>query len=211
MAELKIPSTRDYQYGYDLAYRLARERLGEIGSLEDQCLRCGARCEGGSAVLDYLNQPCRISFSDREVSLAGGEIKIRDKILVLHYFLQAKGTPASNKLIAYKEIPGAVNYYATFYKRAIKPLVDNFGAEPAQLIEAAQAFGGTPAAHGDLSVVVPGFVRVPLTLVLWRGDAEFPPGANILFDSNITDYLALEDINVLSETAAWRLVRHRKH
>ena len=51
------------------------------------------------------------------------------------------------------------------------------------------------------------FPRVPITLVLWRGDDEFPPDGNILFDRSISDYLTTEDVNVLCETIAWTLVK----
>jgi len=48
---------------------------------------------------------------------------------------------------------------------------------------------------------------VPLTFVLWRCDEEFPASASILFDSSITDYLPVEDIIVMSEIVAWKLVK----
>jgi hypothetical protein len=51
------------------------------------------------------------------------------------------------------------------------------------------------------------FDRVPTTLVLWRGDEELAPNGNILFDSNISDYLSTEDITVLCETIVWKLVK----
>ncbi len=61
--------------------------------------------------------------------------------------------------------------------------------------------------YGDIAVTIPAFSRVPITLVLWRGDDEFPPNANILFDSTILDYLSAEDVNVLCQTIAWQLVK----
>ena len=36
------------------------------------------------------------------------------------------------------------------------------------------------------------------------------PKGSIIFDSNVSDYLSTEDINVLCETIAWRLVRQLK-
>lgn len=215
MNSLKIPGTRDYEYGHELAYKLTCERLGAIRDIEAQCKKSGASLKlAGShkiITLDYLNQPYRITLPDIEVSLEkGGEVKIRDKILVLHYFIQAKGTPESGKLISYKEIPGTLNYFATFSKRAIKPLVDNFGAEPSRLLAVAGTIGGANASLGDASVRIAAFSRVPLTLVLWRGDAEFPASGSILFDSTVTDYLTIEDVNVLCETVAWSLVRSQR-
>ena len=79
------------------------------------------------------------------------------------------------------------------------------------MIAAAEKLGGRRVDYGDIAVTIDAFPRVPVTMVLWRGDAEFPPEGNILFDSTITDYLSAEDINVLCETIAWRLVRSVDH
>ena len=126
---------------------------------------------------------------------------------MLHYFTLAKGTPLSNKVITYKELPEGASYFPTFAKRAIKPLLDHFGKEPHRLIDVARKLGGHKADYGDLAVTINAFSRVPITLVLWQGDEEFSPEGNMLFDSTISDYLPTEDINVLCETIAWRLVR----
>lgn len=60
---------------------------------------------------------------------------------------------------------------------------------------------------GDASVLIWAFPRVPIGLVLWKGDEEFPPAGNILFDSSIPAYLPVEDIVVLTETVVWKLIK----
>jgi hypothetical protein len=137
----------------------------------------------------------------------GTEAALRDKILILHYFTGAKGTPASGKSIAYKQLLGGVSYFCAFSQRAIAPLVKNFGQSPELLAKAVMELGGHKADHGDVSVTVSAFPRVPVTLVLWRGDEEVPPNGNILFDANVPDYLSTEDVTVLCETIIWRLVK----
>jgi hypothetical protein len=47
--------------------------------------------------------------------------------------------------------------------------------------------------------------RVPLAAILWRGDDEFPPTGNLLFDASVTHYLPAEDMVVLAGTAVGRL------
>ena len=204
---------KDYEYGYALAYRLAGERLAGFADLRRQCLNSDAGYEvidsGEVILVEYLHHLYRVTLPGVEVSLKGSEeaVPLRDKILILHYLAQAKGTPTSNKAINYKELPEGINYFPTFSKRAIKPLVDNFGGEPQRLLDIAGQLGGYKADYGDTAVTIRAFNRVPVTLVLWRGDQEFPPEGNIIFDSNISDYLSIEDINVLCETIAWRLVK----
>ena len=208
-----MSSQNTSKYGYELAYKLACEELAKIGDIEQQCLKSGARYleidSNKVIIIEYLNQSYLISLPDIRISLMNSEeaVPIKDKILMLHYFTSAKGTPLSNRLIAYKELPGGIIYFPTFSKRAIKPLLDHFGKEPHRLIDVAGKLGGDKADYGDVAVTINAFSRVPIILVLWQGDEEFPPGGNIMFDSTISEYLSTDDINVLCETIAWRLVR----
>lgn len=208
---LTLSTKKNPEYGYELAYRLAREQLAEIDNIEQQCHKSDAQYIDSPKVIivGYLNQSYLITFPDIEVSLMTKEEKvpIKDKILILHYLTLAKGTPLSNKAITYKELPEGVNYFPTFYKRAIKPLVDYFGNEPHRLLDMARILGGNKADYGDVAITINAFSRVPITLILWKGDEEFAPEGNIIFDNTISDYLSTEDINVLCETIAWRLVK----
>ena len=138
------------------------------------------------------------------------EVPIRDKVLILHYFNTSRGTQPAGRLIAFKELPEGIVYAPTFDKRTIKPLLNYFGREPHLLLDAAKKFGGCQVEHGDVAVTINAFSRVPITIVLWRGDGEFAPEGNILFDASITDYLATEDITRLCENITWRLIRYSR-
>ncbi len=213
---LALSDVKNYEYGYGLAYKLASEGLGGTEDIKRQCLKGGARYQViGSRkliTLEYLGSGYQITLPDIEISRVDGKgtVALRDKLLILHYLTRARGTPLSNKLITYKELPEGTVYFPTFAKRAIRPLVDNFGKEPGLLINTAAKLGGRQVDYGDVAVTISAFSRVPVTLVLWRGDEEFPPEGNILFDSTISDYLPTEDISVLCEIIAWQLVRSLK-
>jgi len=199
-----------WERGFDLSYRLACEQLARISDVRQQCRKSSAQCIGANEIIiDYLNQPYHIMIPECKILLEEGdtEAPLRDKILILHYFIGAKGTAATGKLIAYKQLPGGVSYFPAFSQRAIAPLVKNFGKSPELLMRAAAKLGGHEANHGDVSVTVSAFPHVPITLVLWRGDEEVAPNGNILFDANISDYLSTEDVTVLCETIIWKLVR----
>jgi hypothetical protein len=202
------PGSREQ--GFELPYNLAREQLSKISDVEEQCRKSGAQyVEPNEIVINYLNQPYHITLPDAEISLEDSkmEVPLKDKILILHYFTEAKGTPATGKLITYKQLPGGVSYFPAFSQRAIAPLVNHFGKNPELLIKTAAKLGDRGADYGDVSVNVSAFDHVPITLVLWRGDEELAPNGNILFDANISDYLSTEDITVLSEAIIWKLVK----
>jgi hypothetical protein len=199
------------EQGFELPYKLAREQFAKINDIEEQCHKSGARYVGpNEIIIDYLNKPYHIILPDIEISLEDSEVEVplRDKILILHYFTLAEGTPATGILVTYKQLPGGISYFPAFSQRAITPFVNHFGKEPELLIGIAAKFGGCKADYGDVSVTIDAFKHVPIIFVLWRGDEELAPNGNILFDANISDYLATEDVSVLCETIAWKLVKN---
>jgi hypothetical protein len=203
-------SDSPWERGFDISYKLAREQLAKISNIEEQCRKSGANYLGPHKIgINYLNQPYHILLPDVKILLGDGntEASLRDKILILHYFAGAEGTPATSKLIAYKQLPGGISYFPAFYKRAINPFVKHFGKNPELLRKVAAKLGCHEADHGDVSVTINAFDHVPITLVLWRGDEELAPNGNILFDANISDYLSTEDVTVLTETIIWKLVK----
>lgn len=191
-----------------LAYRLARQQLAGIPDIEEQCRKAGAQYSAKSISLQYLDQTYIITLPDAEISLINSTeaIPIRDRILILHYLLTARGEPPANKLIAFHELPEGSVYYPTFAKRTIQPLVDNFGSDPQLLLPLGRNLGGQKADYGDAAVAINAFPHVTITIILWRGDDEFPARGNVLFDANISHYLPTEDVTVLCETITWRLV-----
>ena len=211
-----LPNQQNYEYGYELAYKLACEQLAKFDNIGQQCLKSGARYQVIDSqkiiILEYLNQSYQIVFPDIDISLIDSEeeVPMRDKILIVHYLTQAKGTPITNKIIAFRELPEGANYFPTFSKRAIKPLLDHFGKEPERLIDATEKLGGHKVNYGDVAVTINAFSYIPITLVLWQGNKEFAPEGSILFDSTVSDYLSTYDITVLCETISWKLVKYLK-
>jgi len=206
-----LPAQPVREYAHGLAYKIASDQLAGIKDFKERCFKSGARYapSENSATIEYLNRLYTINIASGEITPVDDSeaVPIRDKILILHYFLRAAGSPLSGNLITYKELQEGINYYPTFFKRAIEPIVSNFKDEPQKLPETAVTLGGVKSSYGDIATTIKAFPLVPLTIVLWRGDKEFPPDGNIMFDSTITDYLPTEDVTILCEIIAWRLVK----
>jgi len=88
--------------------------------------------------------------------------------------------------------------------------VEHFGEQPHELINIAVKLGGHTVDLGDVAVSINAFSRVPITIVLWQSDEEFPAQGNILFDAAVSDYLTTYDVTVLCESIIWKLVEFSK-
>jgi len=153
----------------------------------------------GQTVLDlnFLNRKVIVTGPDFRFSFKDSqdEIPIQQQILLLHYLNGAKGNQTTGDWIAYQEVPDGRFYLDAFLRRAKNPMVQVFGNRPEDLVSLTKkVYGAIPFEHGDLSVVVQALPWISVALILWRGDDEFPPEGNLLFDRSISRVLSAEDI-----------------
>jgi len=198
---------------YREAFRLACQEL-ETVNLHRICSLSGAVCiednNGNPAIsIPFLNQEYLISFvPEVDVILKGNSepVPLPEKILILHYLLRARGESYQQNLITFRQVEEGSFYYSAFVRRALDPLAQTFGNEPQALVDCGSQLGAVPAALGDASITLKPLPRIPVTFVIWGGDDELPPQANILFDESIVSYLPTEDIAVLSSLIVYRLM-----
>jgi hypothetical protein len=205
MNHLKNPGKQD---NLGVALRLAREtfakrpkeRLADEAGVTD--------LGGGGFELEILGS--RVRYDPRNgafSAVSGAGLNLRQEIILLHYLCQAHGTELTGQIVSFGQIPGAGFYDPVFNGRIRGRTAGTFGGAFAAFEKAALALGATRAEMGDLSMTVPAVPRVPITIVLWRGDAELPASSNFIFDSSISAYLCVEDIVVLSEELVSRLTK----
>jgi hypothetical protein len=196
---------------YKTAIALAVEQLTLINPkrLEN---RTGAQyfAEAGheGLLVPYFGQERRITWPEVSVTPGSGpgDISLPEQILILHYLLHASGEPLTGQSIDFRQVPEGGFYWSAFVSRAKKPLLETFGHDLALYAEVAASLGGEPQPLGDAAARFLAFPRVPITHVLWGGDEEFPPEANILFDETIPQYFPTEDIAALSGASVYRLL-----
>lgn len=155
---------------------------------------------------DYIVRYPEISVEEVET---GQEPPIAIKILILHYLINADGTPLADSWIAFRELPDGRVYDAAFRRRANLRLAQAFGSDLDGFVAAAEALGGTRLTYGDASFLFSMFPRLRLAAVLYLADEEFPASANVLFDAAASHYLPTEDLAVLGGMLAGWLVKAR--
>ncbi|KPA19631.1 hypothetical protein MHK_000124 [Candidatus Magnetomorum sp. HK-1] len=154
----------------------------------------------------FLNRIYTIQYPDFQFySEDDYEIPLQEQVLLLHYL---GGRPQSefNRWVSYREIPGASFYFSAFVKRAIDPLKKVFGEQLKILKHAAQQLNAHFIDYGDLGLEFQILPNITIRIIMWKGDDEFPPEANILFPDNIYEILSPEDIAWLSGMLVYRLM-----
>jgi hypothetical protein len=128
--------------------------------------------------------------------------------LLTHY---AEGTqkPLTGKLVKYKTFPGGCAYESALNKRALEPIADYFGKNPADLCKAAELLGGKRLGYGDASVQIEPFKGIPLVFTVWAAE-DYLASATVLFDESANSYLPVEDLAVTAEVTSARLAEARK-
>jgi len=205
----KKPGVPPPQDNYKVALRIAREKIKDVDIVE-RCRAAGAEWlpEEGVVRVKMLGRTLHYLAEERDVSdPTGGKVELWEKIIILHYLLNATGKPPSGNFISYKDIPDGRLYWPNFIGRVHRPLIKAFGSNPGMLTETAKKFEGIPYDKGDAAALIPALPRVSLLYIIWGADEEFSADAACLFDENITGYLPAEDITVLSSMTAIKMMK----
>jgi len=133
--------------------------------------------------------------------------KVYVSILILHYLVKGLNSLPGLKedWISFHDLSGGEGYYPVFKKRVIDAIVRKYGDKPEALSELTERFKAKKAQIADVSVVIEVFEGVPILITLQRGDDEFGPEANILFDASIKEIFCTEDTVVLSELLVYTI------
>jgi len=194
---------------YKAARNIAIERLSKA-NFDDIAAASGFEAIDDCTIrVPFLSRSYIVRFPAcdfKDESQENEEIPIQEKVLILHYMLADSTARKTGKQISYREISGASFYFSSFVKRAIDPLKKVFGHNISGLKKAASRVGGIEIESGDAGFEFKIFPRVSIQLILWEGDDEFPPEANIVFDDIIGEILSPEDVAWLSGMLVYRLI-----
>ncbi len=205
-----MPTREDFE----TSLRYAREVFARIDPAE-QARQCWAGIEDlpeerKRISLEYLGRTYEITHPDGDVRYTGeseSSPPLWEQIINLHYLNHAEDRPLTGELIAFDSIPSGPFYRSAFERRTAGILLKVFEDKPEALAACAERIGAEPRELGDVGFTVYAFPRVPITVVFWRGDEEFPARASFLFDASVASYLPTEDITLTAQMLAITLVK----
>ena len=153
----------------------------------------------------FLADTYTINFRDKAVLSDSCNIPAKDHIsIILMHYLAAKLKfkklpPLTGQWVDFNELEGGEGYYPAFRKRTIDRILKKYGDNPDPIKDALSRFPGETADKGDVGIIIRPLEEIAILITLSRADEEFGPGANILFDKNISQIFCTEDIVVLTE------------
>ena len=91
-----------------------------------------------------------------------------------------------------ESLTGGQFFFRGIHKLPSEKLEKVFGTNPQALLEASEQFNAQKCEYGDVSISLFILPRLPLTIVIWRGDEEFAARASILFDQTASSQMPLD-------------------
>ncbi len=153
------------------------------------------RCFG----MDFMVNPCELlikAVEDSENSRLFTE-KLRDlfRIAILWYMSNAKDIPCSGRLLRPVDLKGGHRFSTGTHLLPLEAIALKYGADKEGFVERAMLFGAQEiVGYGDAYVRLYPLPRVPVDMILWLKDEEFPAKIDLLFDSTCELQLALSDV-----------------
>lgn len=153
----------------------------------------------GSYVLRSLGMDLHIDPGNKKIHCnAPEETRLIEKIgyfsimSVLWYLVGSRETTLSGKLIKPENLKGGLLFFRGTHVLPLDRLASRYQDDKDGFILRGEELGGERSGYGDASVRLVPLPRVPVVIILWRGDDEFPPRADLLFDSTCELHLALD-------------------
>jgi hypothetical protein len=164
---------------------------------------------GGEFRLPFWSREVVISFPGFIGKFADGgeEINTFDLTMLAYYFDQSDGAPMTGEWIAFNQIPGGLFYAQAFQGYSGNELAKAFGNDSEAFMNANEKLGGRREFFGNLAYSYQVLPRVPIMVVCWLGDDEFPPSYRILFDSNAQHHLVTDAYAILGSNLTRRLIK----
>lgn len=189
-----------------------------LGTLGDADLGARAADSGATHLTEVgvdEGEAVRVRFLDADylvtrtdvTALGGADAPtVWVKILLLIYLTRAGGRAMEGRWIGYRDLPNTVSKARSFEASAER-IASEFAGRGAELEAAVASVGGRPADPGpaDRAYRIEVLPRVPILLLFWDREKEFPARASLLLDRSALDYLDQEALVFTAEALAGRL------
>ena len=161
----------------------ALARLGDVG------------WDGQEFRLKLLGRAFAISHPDYTIrALDGGAVPpLPTQTFLLRYLLESRQTPWQGGWKTFREMPWGEMYIKPYTGRVLTRAAFTFGTRIDAFRAACEKMGAAPIPHGDAGYQFELIGDYRMQILVWEGDEEFPPSAQVLYSDNFAEGFAAED------------------
>ena len=142
---------------------------------------------GHPIVVDLAGRTLRASSAESEFILT--KTAYFSRLSILHYLLGAAKITPTGHLLKPTELKTGQIYVKGSHLLPLEGIAARFSGDPEGFVRQGARFGGEQRDYGDAAVELRPFSRVPITLILWLEDDEFPARSYLLFDETCEAHL----------------------
>jgi hypothetical protein len=146
--------------------------------------------------IDFIISPHTRTITSRDPGAGLFLERYKDffRLAVLWYLTSAKDIPATGRLIRPLDEKGGQRFFSGTHLLPLDRIEERFGRDKFAFVERGLRFGAEIARYGDAAVRLYPLPRVPVTVILYLHDDEYPSRATLFFDSTVDFQLSLSDI-----------------
>ena len=161
----------------------------------DAVARTGVEWDGKEFYVNLLGRTYGISHPAYAIrAMDGGNVPpLPTQTFLLRYLLEGKRVAWNGQWKTFREMPWGELYIKPYTGRVLTRAAYTFSFKLAAFCAACEKMGAVKLPHGDAGYqfrLLPGY---HIQILVWQGDDEFPPNAQVLYSDNFADGFAAED------------------
>ena len=151
--------------------------------------------DGKEFYVNLLGREYGISHPEAVIRpLDGGKLPpLPVQTFMLRYLLESRDVAWCGQWKTFREMPWGEMYITPYTGRVLTRAAFTFGFKLAAFRAACEKLGATPVKHGDAGFEFDFVGNYKMQILMWEGDDEFPPSAQILYSDNFAEGFAAED------------------
>ena len=157
--------------------------------------RTGAKWDGKEFYVNLIGREYAISHPEYALRpLDGGPLPpLPVQTFLLRYLLESKASGWAGEWKTFREMPWGEMYIKPYTGRVLTRAAFTFGTRLAAFKAAAEKMGAVAVPHGDAGYEFDLIGDFRMRILVWEGDDEFPPNAQVLYSDNFAQGFAAED------------------
>ena len=151
--------------------------------------------DGKEFTVTLLGRSFAISHPEYAIrALDGGAVPpLPTQTFLLRYLLESKCVSWGGTWKTFREMPWGEMYIKPYTGRVLTRAAFTFGFRVAAFKAAAEKLGARALPHGDAGFEFDLIGGYKMQILVWEGDDEFPPNAQVIYSDNFAEGFAAED------------------